>query len=140
MKIGLIVLGVVVLLVKESILRAHLKRRSLKGEKLEHVLLVGPPQDVERFLQEVPPEFNLEIEIVGRIDISRQPIGDLVTALREKNVERSGISASGVWHYRFAGVPSGLISVAVKVTSSLPVLASPILMVVGLPFSTVPLK
>ena len=36
------VLGVVVLLVKESILRAHLKRRSLRGEKLEHVLLVGP--------------------------------------------------------------------------------------------------
>ena len=99
------VLGVVVLLVKEAILRAHLKRRALKGEKLEHVLLVGPPQDVERFLKEVPPEFNLEIEIVGRIDISRQPIGDLVTALREKNVERVFFATA---HVQFAMIEEAI--------------------------------
>ncbi len=82
------VVGAVMLLSKEAIVRASLKRRSRSGEKLEHVLLVGPPQDVERFLKEMPPEFGLELEIVGRIDITQQPISDLVLALREKNVER----------------------------------------------------
>ena len=82
------VVGALMLLAKEAWLRAALKRRSRSGEKLEHVLLVGPPQDVERFLKEMPPEFGLEIEIVDRIDITEQPIEDLVSALREKNVER----------------------------------------------------
>ncbi len=82
------VVGALLLLAKEAVLRSRLKQRSRSGEKLEHVMLVGPPQDVERFLSEMPPEFALEIEIVGRIDISEQPIEDLVQALREKNVER----------------------------------------------------
>ncbi len=82
------VVGTLFLLVRESLVRTRLKRRTQRGEKLEQVLLVGPPGDIARFLQEMPPEFEAEIEIVDRIDITQQPIGDLVIALREKNVER----------------------------------------------------
>jgi exopolysaccharide biosynthesis polyprenyl glycosylphosphotransferase len=81
-------IGASLLLLREASVRAALKRRARSGEKLEHVLLVGPPQDLEQFLKEMPPEFAMETEIVGRIDITQQPIEDLIQALREKNVER----------------------------------------------------
>jgi exopolysaccharide biosynthesis polyprenyl glycosylphosphotransferase len=99
------VVGAIILLTKEALVRAHLKRKSRSGKKLEHVLLVGPPQDVDRFLNEMPPEFQLEIEIVGRIDISIQPISDLVVALREKNVERVFFATA---HVEFNKIEEGI--------------------------------
>ncbi len=80
--------GWTLLLAKEALLRAWLKRRAQQGHKLEHVMVVGPPQDVESFLKEMPPEFALEMDIVGRIDITTQPISALIQELRAKNVER----------------------------------------------------
>lgn len=90
------IIGAVLLLAKEEAMRRHLRRRARLGEKLERVLLVGPPQDVEKFLQEMPREFPMEAEIVARIDITSQPVEELVIALRDKNIERVFIAASHV--------------------------------------------
>lgn len=99
------VVGTIFLLSKESALRAYLKRKSRSGEKLEHVLIIGPPEDVARFSKEMPEEFALETEIVGVIDITRQPIGDLVVALREKNVERVFFATA---HVEFAKIEEAI--------------------------------
>ena len=97
--------GASLLLLKEAWLRSRLKNRARKGEKLEHVLIVGPPQDIERFLKEMPPEFNLEMDVVGTVDITKQPIGDLVQALREKNVERVFFATA---HVEFTKIEEGI--------------------------------
>ncbi len=82
------VLGAIFLLVKESIVREWLRRRTKRGEMRERVLLVGPPEDVDKFLTTFPKEYLMEMEVVERIDISNRSVDDLVTALHEKNIER----------------------------------------------------
>lgn len=99
------VVGALMLLAKESMVRTWLKNKTLRGEKLEQVVLVGPPQDVERFLKEMPPEFDQQIGIVGRVDITVQPVGDLVLELRAKNVERVFFATA---HVEFAKIEEAI--------------------------------
>lgn len=83
-----ILIGTVVLLVKERLMVAHLKRRAMRGEQREPVLLAGLPQDLAALERSFTPEQQVLIEVVGRIDIDQQPISDLVEAMHKHAVSR----------------------------------------------------
>jgi hypothetical protein len=46
----------------------------------EPVLLAGLPEDIAALEQTFTPEQRLLMDVVGRIDIEKQPISDLVEA------------------------------------------------------------
>jgi exopolysaccharide biosynthesis polyprenyl glycosylphosphotransferase len=62
----------------------------------ERVLLVGPPEDVQRFVDQLPPDQAAALEVVERIDISTEPVENLVAALHEKSVSRVIFAAAHV--------------------------------------------
>src|SRR5581483_3200927 len=81
-------IGTIVILTKERLIVAHLKRRAMRGGQREPVLLAGLPQDLAALEQSFTPEQRLLIEVVGRIDIEQQPISDLVEAMHKHAVSR----------------------------------------------------
>jgi len=83
-----ILIGTIVLLAKERLIAAHLRRKAVRGEQREPVLLAGLPQDLAALERSFTPEQRLLIEVVGRIDIDRQPISDLVEAMHHHAVSR----------------------------------------------------
>jgi exopolysaccharide biosynthesis polyprenyl glycosylphosphotransferase len=83
-----ILIGTIVLLVKERLIAAHLRRKAVRGEQREPVLLAGLPQDLAALERSFTPEQRLLVEVVGRIDIDRQPISDLVEAMHHHAVSR----------------------------------------------------
>ena len=83
-----IFIGTVVLLAKERLIAAHLRRKAVRGEQREPVLLAGLPQDLAALERSFTPEQRLLIDVVGRIDIDRQPISDLVEAMHRHAVSR----------------------------------------------------
>src|SRR5207253_3235856 len=83
-----ILIGTLVLLVKERIIIDHIRSRALRGELREPVLLAGVPQDIAALEQSFTPEQQLLMEVVTRIDIEKQPISDLVAAMHSHAVSR----------------------------------------------------
>ena len=83
-----ILIGTIVLLAKERLIAAHLRRRAVRGVQREPVLLAGLPQDLASFERSFTQEQRLLIDVVGRIDIERQPISDLVEAMHRYAVSR----------------------------------------------------
>src|SRR5438477_4388164 len=83
-----ILIGTIVLLVKERLIVAHLRRKAVRGEQREPVLLAGLLQDLAALERSFTPEQRLLIDVVARIDIERQPISDLVEAMHKHAVSR----------------------------------------------------
>src|SRR5205807_4215203 len=83
-----IFIGTMVLLMKERLIAAHLRRKAVRGEQREPVLLAGLPQDMAALERSFTPEQRLMIDVAGRIDIERQPISDLVEAMHRHAVSR----------------------------------------------------
>src|SRR5256885_14356795 len=86
-------IGTIVLLLKERLMIAYLRRKAVRGEQREPVLLAGLPQDLAALERSFTAEQRLLIEVVGRIDIDRQPISDLVEAMHRHAVSRVIIAA-----------------------------------------------
>jgi exopolysaccharide biosynthesis polyprenyl glycosylphosphotransferase len=80
--------GTLVLLAKERLIARHLRRKAMRGELREPVLLAGLPQDIAALEQSFTAEQQLLINVVGRIDIDRQPISDLIEAMHRHAVAR----------------------------------------------------
>lgn len=83
-----ILIATLVLLAKERLSAAHLRRKAVRGEQREPVLLAGLPQDLAALERSFTLEQKLLIDVVGRIDIDRQPISDLVEAMHRYAVSR----------------------------------------------------
>jgi len=78
--------------------RAFLRRvraRAVQGGLREPVLLAGTPGDMEALERSLTSEALMEMEIVGRIDIERQPIAELVEALHRHSVGRVVFAGGG---------------------------------------------
>src|SRR5438067_4903582 len=88
-----ILIGTIVLLAKERLIAAHLRRKAVRGEQREPVLLAGLPQDLAALERSFTAEQRILIEVVTRIDIDRQPISDLVEAMHRHAVSRVIIAA-----------------------------------------------
>jgi len=78
----------ILLLVKERIIIAGVRRRAERGELRERILLAGVPQDIAALEQSFTSEQKLLMVIADRIDIERQPLSDLVEALHRHSVTR----------------------------------------------------
>jgi exopolysaccharide biosynthesis polyprenyl glycosylphosphotransferase len=83
-----IFIATLVLLVKERIIAAHLRRKAVRGERREPILLAGLPVDIAALESFFTPEQKLLMDVVGRIDIDKQPISDLVEAMHKHAVSR----------------------------------------------------
>jgi len=83
-----IALATGVLLAKERLIVRAIRRRAWRGELREPVLLAGLPQDIAALEQTFTPEQKLRMDIVGRIDIEKQPLSDLIQALHRHAVGR----------------------------------------------------
>ena len=80
--------GTLLLLAKDYILRLRASHLAAHGKLREPVLLAGLPMDMERLVASFSTAQKLQINVVGRIDISEQPISALVDALHEHSVTR----------------------------------------------------
>ena len=83
-----IVVATFVLLVKERIIIASVRRRAIRGELREKILLAGVPQDIALLERSFTTEQRLLMEIADRIDIEKQPLSDLVEAMHRHAVTR----------------------------------------------------
>ena len=83
-----IFISTMALLVKERILIAGVRRRALRGELRERILLAGVPQDIAALERSFTPEQKLLMVIADRIDIENQPLSDLVEAMHRHAVTR----------------------------------------------------
>ena len=99
--------GVLILLVfvgggflfgKEFLIRAYLRRRALIEGVKEKVIFAGQPEDMDRLFEDIRAEMSGDIEVVARIDLSTQPVEDLVQGLHEHAVERV-VFAAGHVHF-----------------------------------------
>jgi exopolysaccharide biosynthesis polyprenyl glycosylphosphotransferase len=84
-----VVIACALLMLRERITVARLRRRADQDVLRERVLLVGTPQDLHDLKKSLPHELGLEFEVVSEIDPSTQPVSDLVTALHDKSVSRA---------------------------------------------------
>src|SRR5437764_3371135 len=60
-----IFIGTIVLLLKERLMISYLRRKALRGEQREPVLLAGSPQDVSALERSFPPEQRLLVDVVA---------------------------------------------------------------------------
>src|SRR5205807_1700196 len=83
-----ILIATVMLLVKESIVVRRIRRRALRGELREPILLAGSPLDMAALEQSFTPEQRLLMDVAAKIDIEKQPLSDLVAAMHQHSVAR----------------------------------------------------
>lgn len=83
-----IVIATGVLLLKERLAFQWVRRRTARGELREPILLAGGTQDIAALEQSFTPEQRVQLDVVDRIDIERQPISDLVEAMHRHSVAR----------------------------------------------------
>ena len=88
-----IIFATLVLLIKERIIVASVRRRARRGELRERILLAGTPRDIAMLEESFTPEQKLLMVIAERIDIEHQPISDLVEALHKHSVTRAIFAA-----------------------------------------------
>jgi exopolysaccharide biosynthesis polyprenyl glycosylphosphotransferase len=81
-------LALAVLLVRERLTIAQLRRKATSGRFRETVLLVGMPGDLVQLEKTLTAEQMIEMEIVARLDIESQPISVLVEALHRHSISR----------------------------------------------------
>lgn len=84
------------LLIREAMQKARLRRMLASGKARENVLLVGLETDMQQFMSHMPDEQLADIEVVGRIDITKQPVSDLVSAMHEHSVARVVFAAEHI--------------------------------------------
>ena len=80
--------GLVLLLAKDRYLLSLARRQAARGQLREPVLLVGLPEDMDQFVGSLSREQTLLMEIIERVDIEKQPLADLVTALHRHAISK----------------------------------------------------
>jgi exopolysaccharide biosynthesis polyprenyl glycosylphosphotransferase len=78
----------IVLLLREKISARFYLHRLRKGVEGERIIITGNANAVSDVLNGLTPEQKLEITVVERIDLDRQPVSDLVEAMHRHNVGR----------------------------------------------------
>lgn len=76
------------LLTREQITIALLRRRARAGRYQENILLAGLPVDVAQLRQALDSDQFLGLHVAAEIDIERQPVSELVEALHRHSVSR----------------------------------------------------
>ena len=114
-----VALATILLLIKERIIVAVIRRRADRGELRERILLAGVPQDIAALEQSFTSEQKLLMVIAERIDIEKQPLSDLVEAMHKHAVTRVVFAAGHTQFNRIEqaigaceveGVPAWLVA------------------------------
>lgn len=83
-----LLLSPVALILREKISASIYLRRLRAGIEGERVIIAGNSESVSDVLTGLTPEQKLEIAVVERVDLDRQPVSDLVEAMHRHNVGR----------------------------------------------------
>ena len=81
-------LGSILLLVKDRLLLSHARRLARRGQLREPVVLAGLPLDMDHFMGGLSREQSLLMEVIERVDIEKQPLTDLITALHRHAISK----------------------------------------------------
>ncbi len=84
------------LLGKEWMVRAWLRRKIHATGWRERVVFAGEPAEMEKLIASLPRSQRDEIEIVDRIDLGRQSVEEFVSILHTASVERVIVAANHV--------------------------------------------
>lgn len=81
--------GVIMLLVREEIVRRIMQRQASRGHaNKERLLLAGQEADIEGMLASMTDEQRAEMEVVARFDITQEPPSRLVELLHQHAISR----------------------------------------------------
>ena len=83
-----LLIAMAMLLLKERVIIRRVRRKALRGELREPVLLAGVPEDIAALEQSFTVEQQLLMDVAARIDIEKQPLSDLVEAMHRHSVGR----------------------------------------------------
>ncbi len=83
-----IFIATLALLIKEEIIVGRIRRKAMRGELREAVLLAGAPDDMAALENSFTQEQQMLMHVVGRIDIDNQPLSDLIEAMHRHAVAR----------------------------------------------------
>lgn len=81
-------LAVTLVLLRERLSIHWMRERALRWKIRESVLLVGDPQGIRKLRESLTQQQAAEMEIVGEIDVEKQPVSDLVQALHAHAISR----------------------------------------------------
>jgi exopolysaccharide biosynthesis polyprenyl glycosylphosphotransferase len=81
-------IATLLLLVKERIIVNRIRAKAMRGQLREPILLAGAPQDMSALEESFTEEQKMSLDVVGRIDIDKQPISELVEAMHHYAVAR----------------------------------------------------
>lgn len=84
------------LLLREGVQRERMRRSLASGKGRERVIVAGAAADVEQFIEKMPADQRAHLEVVARIDITQQPVAELVQAMHEGSVSRVLFAAQHV--------------------------------------------
>jgi exopolysaccharide biosynthesis polyprenyl glycosylphosphotransferase len=76
------------LLLREALFRSIYMRILLKGSEGESIILAGSPDKMNELVQDLSPIQQLELNVVERVDLDRQPVKDLVESMHRHSVSR----------------------------------------------------
>jgi exopolysaccharide biosynthesis polyprenyl glycosylphosphotransferase len=88
------IISTALLLTKERIVAAFLRSHAANGQYREKLILAGANDEIREFLTRVSTEQLAQIEVVESMDISLQPVSELVRALHQHSVGRVLFAAS----------------------------------------------
>jgi exopolysaccharide biosynthesis polyprenyl glycosylphosphotransferase len=73
-----------------------MRRRLMTGKGRERVIVAGAEADIAQFIDQMPAEQRVITEIMARIDITQEPVSQLVQAMHEHSVSRVLFAAQHV--------------------------------------------
>ncbi len=76
------------LLLREAVYRAIYLRRLRRGGHGESIILVGTESKMDTLVENLSAAQRLELNVVERVDLQKQPVADLVDAMHRSNVGR----------------------------------------------------
>ena len=89
-----VIIGALLLLAKDRLMLAYAHRLAARGLLREAVLLAGLPGDMDNLMSSLTPDLLIHMEVVGRVDIEKQPVADLIDALHRHAISRVIFSAN----------------------------------------------
>lgn len=80
--------SMVLLLGKERIVQQYLRKKVRTEGLLERVIIAGTPTAIEALIEKMPEDQRAIISVVGKIDLSRENVADLIECMHTHSAER----------------------------------------------------
>ncbi|MDB4673508.1 sugar transferase [Verrucomicrobiales bacterium] len=82
------IFSAVLLLIKERLVQQYLRKKVRTEGLLERVIIAGTPEAIEALIDGMPEEQRAIISVVGKIDLSKENVADLVKCMHAHSAER----------------------------------------------------